>query len=343
MFVSETYLDSAPISAACDRDRSRANLRDSESHFASDQNFAGSHESRLAHQTSMLALKSFALIGLVCTGYAQNVSAPVTSNAPSTPMDARDRNVYASDAAADRSMPRKLMSNILLDQKDIWTSPFRMKKSDAKWWILVGVGTAALIATDYTISKQLPDSGTSVNVGADISRAGQVYSVYPFAAGLYGVGLASHDQHLEETGALGIQALADADIAFSVLKVITQRERPLEGDRGGHFWKGGYSFPSGHAAQAWAIATVVASEYGNHKWVPVVAYSYATAVSAARVMARQHFLLMFLSAAPLDFFWGDTLSGPRRLTSNTCVRSTRCCFSPQSAPLSGAITLWGSV
>jgi hypothetical protein len=87
------------------------------------------------------------------------------------------------------------MSNIVLDQKDIWTSPFRMKRSDAKWWLLVGAGTAALIATDYRISKQLPDSGTSVSVGTDISRAGQVYSVYPFAAGLFGLGLASHDQH----------------------------------------------------------------------------------------------------------------------------------------------------
>src|SRR5690348_4773004 len=118
----------------------------------------------------MLSSKSLALIALVCTAYAQNVPAPATSNAPSTLMDARDRNVYANEDAG-RSMPRKLMGNILLDQKGIWTSPFRMKKSDAKWWILVGVGTAALIGTDYTISKQLPDSGTSVNVGADISRA----------------------------------------------------------------------------------------------------------------------------------------------------------------------------
>jgi hypothetical protein len=67
------------------------------------------------------------------------------------------------------------MSNIVLDQKDIWTS-----RSDTKSWLLVGAGTAALIATDDTISKQLPDFRTSVSAGTDISRAGQVYSVYPF-------------------------------------------------------------------------------------------------------------------------------------------------------------------
>ena len=252
----------------------------------------------------MVGVKIFALVALVSSAYAQSGQTPAANTDTSTSMDARDRNVYVGENAADRSMPKKLVSNILLDQKDVWTSPFRMKKSDAKWWILVGVGTAALIATDYTISKQLPNSGTSVSVGADISRAGQVYSVYPFAAGLYGIGAASHDQHLEETGALGIQALADADIVFSVLKLVTQRERPLQGDGGGHFWKGGYSFPSGHSAQAWAIATVVASEYGNHKWVPVLAYSYATTISAARVMARQHFPSDVFVGGAIGFFLG---------------------------------------
>jgi hypothetical protein len=89
-----------------------------------------------------------------------------------------------------------------------------------------------------------------------------------------------------------------------VLKVVTLRDRPLECDRGGHFWKGGLSFPSGHAAQAWAIATVVASEYGNHKWIPVLAYSYATAVSASRVMARQHFPADAFVGSALGFFIG---------------------------------------
>ena len=280
-------------------------------------------------------LKAFALIALVSMGYAQSTQTPTANTAPSTPVDARDRNVYPSDNAADRSTVRKLMSNIVLDQKDIWTSPFRMKRSDAKWWLLIGAGTAALIATDYTISKQLPDSGTSVSVGTDISRAGQVYSVYPFAAGLYGLGLALHDPHLAETGLLGIQALADADIAFSVLKLVTERERPLEGDGGGHFWKGGFSFPSGHAAQAWAIATVVASEYGDHKWVPLLAYSYATAISASRVMARQHFPADVFVGSSIGFFLGRFVVR----TENTHVQHLRSrhafLFQPSVGPFLG--------
>ncbi|MFL6354482.1 MAG: phosphatase PAP2 family protein [Bryobacteraceae bacterium] len=252
----------------------------------------------------MVAVKLFALIALVSTGYAQSSQAPTTSDPRPAPLDARDRNLYAGDNAVDRSTARKLISNICLDQKDIWTSPFRMHKSDAEWWALVGAGTAALIASDYTISKQLPNSGSSVSIGTDISRAGQVYSVYPFAAGLFGLGLASKNDHLEQTGVLGIQALVDAVIAVNVVKIVSGRERPLEGDKGGHFWKGGFGFPSGHAAEAWAIATVVASEYENHKWISVLAYSYATAVSASRVMARQHFPADAFVGSSIGFFIG---------------------------------------
>jgi membrane-associated phospholipid phosphatase len=231
--------------------------------------------------------------------YAQNVQTPGTDDKGQTQRDARDRNLYGSDNAADRSTTRKLISNVWLDQKDIWTSPFTMHRSNAKWWVLVGAGTGALIATDHTISKQLTDSGTSIHVGTAVSRAGQFYAVYPFAAGLYGLGLASGNPRLQRTGALAVQALLDADIVFNVLKLASGRDRPLEGDRGGHFGRASFSFPSGHAAQAWALAAVVATEYRDHRWVPLLAYTYATAVSASRVVARQHF--------PADAFMGSAI------------------------------------
>jgi membrane-associated phospholipid phosphatase len=179
-----------------------------------------------------------------------------------------------------------------------------MHRGSAKWWLLVGAGTGALIATDHIVSKQLPSSGTSIHVGAGVSRAGQFYAVYPFAAGLYGLGLASDNSHLQRTGALAVQALLDADIVFNVLKLVSGRDRPLEGDQGGHFARASFSFPSGHAAQAWALAAVVATEYRDHRWVPLLAYTYATAVSASRVVARQHFPADAFVGSAIGFFIG---------------------------------------
>jgi hypothetical protein len=76
--------------------------------------------------------------------YAQDVQTPRSNDKLQTQPDARDRNLSASDNAADRSTTRKLISNVWLDQKDIWTSPFRMDRGNAKWWLLVGVAQAHL-------------------------------------------------------------------------------------------------------------------------------------------------------------------------------------------------------
>jgi membrane-associated phospholipid phosphatase len=78
----------------------------------------------------------------------------------------------------------------------------------------------------------------------------------------------------------------------------------MEGDHGGHFEEGGSSFPSGHSTQAWALATVVASEYGNIRWVPYVSYGYAALVSTSRVLAQQHFTSDVFVGGAIGFFIG---------------------------------------
>jgi membrane-associated phospholipid phosphatase len=104
------------------------------------------------------------------------------------------------------------------------------------------------------------------------------------------VGVAKHDSRARETGILGGEALLDAGIVSTVLKQVTQRPRPLVPDPKDDFFDGGNSFPSGHATAAWALATVVASEYHGHKAVQISAYALASAVSISRYTGRAHFL-----------------------------------------------------
>ena len=89
-----------------------------------------------------------------------------------------------------------------------------------------GSGTAALIGADHPVSQALPFSGTSMNFGNAASRAGQWYTVFPAAGALLAVGATLHNQKLEETGALGFQALVDADVVTNVVKIVARRERP---------------------------------------------------------------------------------------------------------------------
>jgi hypothetical protein len=46
------------------------------------------------------------------------------------------------------TLESKFFKNILRDQKAIWTSPFHLHGSDARWLAPLGLGTAAVIATD---------------------------------------------------------------------------------------------------------------------------------------------------------------------------------------------------
>lgn len=252
-------------------------------------------------KTAIALLFCLALSGRVY-GQQAGQNGATGDNAPQ--VDSRDRNLYRDTAVTSGSVVKRLSTNVLLDQKDIWTSPFHMNHSSAKWWLLVAAGTAALLAADHPISQALPKSGTSVHVGTDFSRVGQWYSVFPFAGGMYALGRATGNEKLEETGALSVQALAGAGIAVNVIKVVARRQRPGDGDQGGHFEKGGSSFPSGHSAESWALASVIAHEYGDHRWVPYAAYGYATVISASRVISREHFTSDVFVAGAIGFFIG---------------------------------------
>src|SRR5262249_6944990 len=85
---------------------------------------------------------------------------------------------------------------------------------------------------------------------------------------------------------------------IEALKYSLRRERPFQGDGSGAFFQGGTSFPSEHAAAAWAVAGVIAHEYPG-PLTKILAYGIASAVSYSRVRARQHF--------PSDVFIGGMM------------------------------------
>ncbi len=60
------------------------------------------------------------------------------------------------------------------------------------------------------------------------------------------------------------------------------------------------SFPSGHTANTFAGATILAIEYGeNHKWVPYAAYGVASGVGLMRIANNKHYLSDVLFGAGL--------------------------------------------
>jgi membrane-associated phospholipid phosphatase len=205
---------------------------------------------------------------------------------------------------------------ILQDQKKIWTSPFHTSKEDAKFWAIFGGATAALIATDRHIVNHLPNSADQVSVSNWGSRLGSAYSLIPLSAGFYFIGTPAHNDRFRETGLILFETLLDSNLVGQAVKLATDRARPTESDGHGHFedspngrWNS--SFPSGHAINTWAFASVVAHQYPHPRIVPILAYGLATTVVVARVGARRHFPGDVVAGSAMGWFIGDYVYGKR--------------------------------
>jgi membrane-associated phospholipid phosphatase len=182
----------------------------------------------------------------------------------------------APQASPTPSLEKRFFKNILRDQRAIWTSPLHMNRGDAKWAAPLGLSMAALLATDQE-TDEFGSNGRRMVVSRDISLAGSVYATGGGTVAFYLAGRATGNRRARETGLLCAEALIDGGIVSSVIKNVTQRQRPDHDEGQGEFLERGHSFPSGHATSAWALATVIANEYKAHRVVQISAYGIATA------------------------------------------------------------------
>lgn len=214
----------------------------------------------------------------------------------------------ASRESRNTSSLQQLPRNLLRDQKFLWLRPFRMKRGDVPWAATLLGTTAGLFASDRPVGQELSHTrpGAGFAFSRRVSQLGGWATDLGVAGTFYLVGRWRNDSRASETGLLAAQAVVDSIIIVEILKTVTQRPRPTRADgrvrnhnADGEFFQGGRSFPSGHAAHAWALATVVAEQYRHQTWIRYSAFSLAGLVSVARVTQRKHF--------PSDIFVGSVL------------------------------------
>jgi len=176
----------------------------------------------------------------------------------------------------------------LIDQKEMWTSPAKIRLADAGWILPLAGLSATLFATDASFSKSQSNAPATIQHYKTISTAG-VGVLAGAAAGMWVLSYRSQNEHWRETGFLAGESALDSLLMAEALKYSLRRQRPLQGDGSGPFFQsGGTSFPSEHAAAAWSIAGVIAHEYPG-PLTKMAAYGLATLVSFSRVRASQHF------------------------------------------------------
>ena len=175
--------------------------------------------------------------------------------------------------------------HVVCDQKQFWTTPGRWRFEDLHWLVPTAGVTAALVASDSWLAKQVPASR------ARSSQKISDYALYSLGGAGAGSLLLGHfrgNDRLSEAGLLSGEAAIDSMAAAYAMKLVTQRERPGQETGHGSFFAGGSSFPSEHAAVAWSVASVWAHEYPG--WLSqTLAYGLASTVTLTRVTGRQHF------------------------------------------------------
>ena len=202
---------------------------------------------------------------------------------------------------------RQLPRNFLHDQEDIWLFPVEL--AHGHHWLptaAVVSMTAGLLATDAQDTPYFRRTAHFQGFNRVFSGRATGIGTTLVPPSFYVIGLIRKDSYQQKTALLAGEAFVDAFVLSSVTKAVSRRLRPSDiapqGDFSDTFFRSRLTssgFPSGHTITAFAVATVFARRYRNHRWVPWVAYGAAGAIGFSRITLQAHF--------PADVFLGAAL------------------------------------
>lgn len=207
---------------------------------------------------------------------------------------------------------------------------------DRSTWIQA-VTTTAIVAgiacNERSIQKwtQLARSETSNRIAKIVKPVGDIHYTFPSLAILYAYGAIRDDPALKSTALAAMQSAVVAGVFTESLKYLTHKHRPSSGDLNSVIWDGpstkkqNLSFPSGHAAHSFAIATIFASQYSDNQIIPIIAYSLAITCSASRINDNQHWTTDVLTGAMIGHLVGRYIFNCNTVacSKNDCQRNPR--------------------
>jgi membrane-associated phospholipid phosphatase len=268
--------------------------------------FEGGVMSSIRKPRAGLGLFGAAMVALATGGPSPAANAQ-TPRAPSTAVAATREAAAESGTQAPGAKPPSaeaeqppgigaLLRSYPRDLKRFWS------KEDA---VSLGVGGGLSLAShvwDAELGRALT-TGRRLN---DALKPGNLYGAFPLQAGTafgaYLLGRAAGRPHLAAVGADVVRAQLLGQSYVQLVKVVVRRDRP-DGSA--------YSFPSGHAASAFATASVLQHHYGYKMGIP--AYALAAYVAAARISDTRHYLSDVVFGAAVGFAAGHTvMRGHRR-------------------------------
>ena len=176
------------------------------------------------------------------------------------------------------------------DAKALVTAPRQAKPATWKKAALLTGAVVASAALDSTAERAIRsnDSATLDDFTDTVEPLGGGHSE-KVLAGFLVTGLLRSDQKMQSVAFDGfVASLIASKVITPALKSVAGRTRPNATTETFAF-DDGSSFPSGHATQAFAVASVIAAHY-DQRWIDATAYGLAGAVAYARIYHDAHYL-----------------------------------------------------
>jgi membrane-associated PAP2 superfamily phosphatase len=237
-------------------------------------------------------------------------------------------NSFSYDSIFSFRSQKGYFPSLLHDFTGQAAAPFHFT---AGQWLITGA--AAGITTGLILVDNDIDDWATVQKDRHkwVNAASPVISSFGSNAGLFslaGYGLLSaavKNKKGVQTSLLASQAYITSGVWVQLIKHIACRERPFSAyinsrQEGGHWYapfsqydqdfiprKPGSSFdsfPSGHTASAFSIATVFAMQYKDKPVIPIISYSAAALVGVSRLTEHKHWASDVFAGAIIGYLCG---------------------------------------
>jgi hypothetical protein len=217
-------------------------------------------------------------------------------------------SVSALEATKSAGSSFSLFPQLKRDAGQLATAPLRWDRSD---WTKLAVGALAVggaLILDEDVREIVHRNTNDTTRG--LAKAAEPFGAeYSFATlgAFYFAGKYLKDDRAKAVAEDGLaSSLIAAGVITPFLKETVGRRRPSQ--TGDTFARGdgGVSFPSGHATQAFAVASVIAAHYDS-PWVKVAAYGIAGLVGLARMQQNAHYASDVLAGALIGTAVGNAV------------------------------------
>jgi hypothetical protein len=210
----------------------------------------------------------------------------------------------------EHAWSKRYVANGVRDVKHVVTSPARWRARDWRTFALVSSGVVAVSLLDKDIRSLSQRNRTrSTDKFARFMNFCGREVPFGIEGALYFGGELFHNERAKACGLDGLAAsVISSGLVCQTIKAVVGRQRPFNGNGQYTFKPFTHhdSFPSGHTANAFALATVVSSHYHN-TWIRVGAFSAATLVAYARVDYDAHFASDVVTGAVIGFVVGKSV------------------------------------